>query len=124
MTCTDKILCRWAKMVSTSPIPNLLKYSNNHSFVVLKMTKNCIIATPGQNRTVSMKQIEKCKVPRPAAPACALSVTRGLSRGPCQRPERVIFYIFWPSFTRFFSSYYWNINSLFLTSGFCHYHCC
>ena len=39
MTCTDKILCRWAKMVSTSPIPNLLKYSNNHSFVVLKMTK-------------------------------------------------------------------------------------
>ena len=39
MTCTDKILCRWSKMVSTSPIPNLLKYSNNHSFVVLKMTK-------------------------------------------------------------------------------------
>ena len=59
MTCTDKILCRWAKMVSTSPIFNLLKYSNNHSFVVLKMTKNCNIATLGQNWTVSIEQIEK-----------------------------------------------------------------
>ena len=60
MTCTDKILCRWAKMVSTSPIPNLLKYSNNPSFVVLKMTKTfCNIATQGQNWTVSIEQIEK-----------------------------------------------------------------
>ena len=38
MTCTDRKLCRCAKRVNTSPVPNLLKYSNNHSFVVLKMT--------------------------------------------------------------------------------------
>ena len=57
MTCTDKKLCRWAKRVSDTPIPNLLKYSNNHSFVVLKMTKIfCNIATPGQN---CIEQIEK-----------------------------------------------------------------